>query len=45
MTMPLVITTRGDSNDDGNSPRGCPEYITNVWSSSILDRYSIVTRY
>ena len=34
--MPLVMMARGAEGELGKRPRGCPEYITSVWSSEKL---------
>ena len=31
LTIPLVMTRRGDAGRDGKRPRGWPEYMTSVW--------------
>ena len=43
-TIPLVMISLGEAEGLGNTPRGCPEYMTRVCSSVSSDRYCITSQ-
>ena len=42
MTMPLVMMALGADGDEGNKPKGWPEYSTRVWSSLKMKKWRAI---